>query len=154
MSKIDILYSGCFLGTQTLAPTLTGFQGLKCCAQYLASHPRKIIFHSYNSYDGSNIIILTWRGNKVEEYTTKNSLECHKCVDWSILINRRRSVSGIIHTLIDDAVCLKVQVQQDIASESTDVEIRCVYNSVNKANAIRCYMASLALQTVAPTVHW
>ena len=29
------------------------------------------IFFPYNSYDGSNVIILTWSANQVEDYTTQ-----------------------------------------------------------------------------------
>ena len=52
MSRIDIFYATCRLATQTVAPTLTGFQGIKLCVQYLASHPHKPIFYPSNSYDG------------------------------------------------------------------------------------------------------
>ena len=66
MSTIDLYYSTCCLAIQTVAPNLPSFQGIKRCVQYLASHPHKSIFYPSNSYDGSNIIRLTWRGNKVE----------------------------------------------------------------------------------------
>ena len=65
MSRIDLCYANCRLSTQTVAPNLPGFQGIKRCVQYLASHPHKPIFHPYNYYDGSNIIRLTWSGNQV-----------------------------------------------------------------------------------------
>ena len=35
-------------------------------------------------------------------------------VDHARTLNRRRSVSGIIHTLLDVDVCWKVQIQPDI----------------------------------------
>ena len=44
MSRIDIFYSTCCLATQTVAPTLPGFQCFKRCVQYLYSHPHKPIF--------------------------------------------------------------------------------------------------------------
>ena len=44
MIRIDICYIACRMGTQTVAPTLPGFQGIKCCIQYLASNPQKPIF--------------------------------------------------------------------------------------------------------------
>ena len=44
MSRIDICYTTCRLATQTVAPTLTDFQGIKRCVQYLASHPHNPIF--------------------------------------------------------------------------------------------------------------
>ena len=37
MSRIFISYAICRLDTQTVAPTLPGFQGIKRCVQYLAS---------------------------------------------------------------------------------------------------------------------
>ena len=51
MSIIDVCYATCCLGTQTVAPTLPGFQGIKRCVQFLASHPHKPIFYPSNSYD-------------------------------------------------------------------------------------------------------
>ena len=54
MSRIGICYATCRLENQTVAPTLPGFQGIKRCVQYLASHPHKPIFYPSNSYDGSN----------------------------------------------------------------------------------------------------
>ena len=60
MSRIDLFYATCRLATQTVAPTLPGFQGIKQCVQYLYSHPHKPIFYPSNSYDGSNFIRLTW----------------------------------------------------------------------------------------------
>ena len=52
MSRIDLCYANCHLATQTVSPTLPGFQGIKQFVQYLASHPHKPIFYPYNSYDG------------------------------------------------------------------------------------------------------
>ena len=52
MSRIDICYATCRLATQTVAPTLPGFQGIKRCVQYLSSHPHKPIFYPSKSYDG------------------------------------------------------------------------------------------------------
>ena len=74
MSRIDLCYANCHLATQTVSPTLPGFQGIKQCVKYLASHPHKPIFYPYNSYDGSNVIRLTWSGNQVEDHKTKNCL--------------------------------------------------------------------------------
>ena len=55
----------CHLETQTVAHTLTGFQAINCHVQYLDSHPHKPIFHPYNSYDGLNVIRLTWSENQI-----------------------------------------------------------------------------------------
>ena len=52
MSIIDLYYETCSLSTQTVAPTLLVFQGIKICVQYLAIHPHRPIFYPYNSYDG------------------------------------------------------------------------------------------------------
>ena len=124
MSRIDLCYATCCLATQTVAPILLGFQGIKRCVQYLASHPHKPIFYPSNSYDGSNNTRLTWSGNQVKDHTTQNYLEFHQDADHARILNRRRSVSGIIHTLLCVAVYWKVQIQPDIASDSTGGEIR------------------------------
>ena len=65
MSIIEIFYTTYSLETQTVAPILPGFQGIKHCVKYLASHSHKPIFYSSNSYDGSNFIRLTWSGNQL-----------------------------------------------------------------------------------------
>ena len=44
MSIIDLCYATFCLDTQTVAPTLPGFQGIKRCVQYLDSHPHKPLF--------------------------------------------------------------------------------------------------------------
>ena len=67
MIRIDIFYTAFRLETQYEAPTLPGFQGIKLCIQYLASHPHKPIFYPYNYHYGSNVIRLTWSGNQVED---------------------------------------------------------------------------------------
>ena len=126
ISRIDLCYSTCRLATQTVAPTLPGFQVIKRCVQYLAIHTHKPIFYPSNSYYVSNVIRLTWSGNQVEDHTTQNCLECHQDADHAIILNRRRSVSGIIHNLLGVAVCCKVQIQPAIASDSTDGEIICM----------------------------
>ena len=72
MNIIDLFYATCRLDTQTVSPTLPVFQGIKRCIQYLASHQHKPIFYPSNSYDGSNVIRLTWNGNQVEDHTTQN----------------------------------------------------------------------------------
>ena len=64
--KIDLCYETFHIATQTVASTLPGFQGINRCIQYLASHPHKLIFYPPNSYDGSNVIILTWSENQSE----------------------------------------------------------------------------------------
>ena len=104
MSRIEFFYATCRLANQTVAPTLPGFQGIKRCVQYMAIHPHKPIFYPSNSYDGLNAIRLTWSGNQVEDHTTHNCMECHQDADNAIILNRRRSVSVIIHTLLGVAV--------------------------------------------------
>ena len=120
MSRIELCYATCCLATKTVSPTLPGFQDIKRCVQYLASHPHKPTFYPSNHYDGSNVIRLTWSGNQVEYHTTQNCLELHQYADHVIIINRRRSVLGIINTLLGVAVCWKVYIQPYIASDSTD----------------------------------
>ena len=132
MSRIYLCYATCRLSTQTVAPALPVFQGIKRCVQYLASRLYKPIFYPSNSYDGSNFIRLTWSGNQVEDHTTKNCLECHQYADHARILNRRRSAFGIIHTLLGVAVCCKVQIHPAIASDSTDGEIRCMYKALKK----------------------
>ena len=154
MIRIDLYYATCNLATQTVAPTLPGFQGIKRYIQYLDINPHKPIFYPFNYYYGSNVIRLTQSGNKFEDHTTQNCLECHQNSDYAIILNIRRSVLGIIHTLLSVAVFWKVQIQPYIASDSTDGEIRCMYKFVNKTKVIRIYMESLAIHTGATTVHW
>ena len=67
MSKIEICYTACYIATLTVAPTLHIFQIIKCCIQYMDSHHHKPIFYPSNSYDGSNVISLTWSENKIEK---------------------------------------------------------------------------------------
>ena len=105
MIRIDLCYATCSLATQTVAPTLPSFQDIKRCVKYLDSHPHKPRFYPYNSYDGSNVIKITWSVNKVEDHTTQNCLECHQDADHAKILNRRRSVSGIIHNLFGFDVC-------------------------------------------------
>ena len=50
MSRIDLCYATYSLATQTVSPTLPGFQGIKLCVQYMASYPHKPIFYPSNSY--------------------------------------------------------------------------------------------------------
>ena len=71
MIRINIYYTDFHMETQTVAPNITGFQGIKRCIQYLDSHPNKPIFYPYKYYDGSNLIRLTWSFNQVEDYTTQ-----------------------------------------------------------------------------------
>ena len=52
MIRVYLFYATCCLATQTVVPTLRGFQGIKHCFQYLDSHPHKPIFYPSNSYDG------------------------------------------------------------------------------------------------------
>ena len=126
MSRIDLCCATCRMASQTMAPTLPGFQGIKRCVQYLASHPHKPIFYPSNSYGGSNVIRLTWSGNQVEDHTTQNLLEFHQDADHARIINRRRSILGIIHHLLGFSVYWKVHIQPAVASDSTDREIRCM----------------------------
>ena len=74
MVRLDICYTTCSLSTKVVAPALPFFQGIKRYSQCLASHPHKPIFNPYNSYYGSNFIILTCSGNQVEYHTTHNCL--------------------------------------------------------------------------------
>ena len=90
MNIIEICYATCYIETQTVAPTLNGFQGIKLCVQYMASQPHKSIFYPSNYYDGSNVIIFTCIGNQVGDHTTHNCLECHQYVYHAIIINIRR----------------------------------------------------------------
>ena len=120
----------------------------------MVSHPHKPIFYPSNYYYRSNAITLTWNGNQMEDYTTNNCLECHQYADHDIIINRRRSVSGTIHTLLGIYVCWKVQIQPAVASDSTDGEIRFMYMAFKKHKDIRRYKKSSEIHMGAPTVHW
>ena len=68
-------------------------------------------------------------------------------------MNRRRSVSGIIRTILGVAVCWKVRIQPAVVSDSTDKEIRCMYKYVRKTRAIQILMQAWSLHTGAPTVY-
>ena len=92
MSRIYIFYTACSLVTQTVAPTLHGFQCLKICIQYLASDPHTPIFYPSIYCWGSNIIRLTWIWNQVEDYTNQNFLKCHQDADYAIILIIRRLV--------------------------------------------------------------
>ena len=133
--RIGICYTASHLENQTAAPTLTGSQGLNICIKYLAINPHKTTFYTSSYYYGSNVIRLIWSGNKVEYYTTHNCLECHQDADDDIILNRRRSVSVIIHNLLNVAVFWKVQIQPYVASNSVDGEIICIYKAVKKTKA-------------------
>ena len=126
MSRIYICRTACRLTTKYVSPTLTGFQGIKRCVEYLYSHPHKPIFYPLNYCDGSNIIRLTLSGNKVEYYTTHHSLEFHQNADHAIIFNRRQPVSVIINNMLGVSICCKVKIQPAITSDSTDGEIRCM----------------------------
>ena len=65
MSRTDICYTEYNLENQTMASTIPGFQGITSRIKYLSSHLHKVIFYPFNSYDGSNVIRLTWSGNQV-----------------------------------------------------------------------------------------
>ena len=119
MSRLDLCCATCFLFTQTVAPNLPDSKVSSAVLKYLASHPHKTIFYTSNYYDGSNFIRLTWSGNQVEYHKAQNCFECHQDVGHARIINIRRSVSGIIHTLLGVDVCWKVQIQRAIESEST-----------------------------------
>ena len=126
MITIDICYTFWRLVTQTVSPAYPGFQGLKHCVKYLNSRPHKRIFYPYSSYDGSNSIRLTWSGDQIEDYITQNFIECHQDRDNAKIINRRRSFSGIIHTLVGVVVWCKVKIQPAVAYDSTDRGIVCM----------------------------
>ena len=104
MSRADLCCATYCLANQTVAPTLPGFLGIKLCVQYMDSQPHKSIFYLSNSYDGSNVIRITWSGNEFEDHTTQNCLECHQDADYARILNRRRSVSSIIHAMLGVAV--------------------------------------------------
>ena len=154
MSMIYICYTASHLETQTVENTLPGFQGIKLCIQYIYSHPHKPIFYPVNYNGGSNVIIIKWSGNQFEDYTIQNCLEFYQYADHTRIPNRRRSVPGIIHTILGFSICCKVQFQPYVSSYSTDREITCVYKAVNKNKTIRRYMETLALHTGALTVNW
>ena len=110
MNIIDICYTACRLGHQTIAPALPGFQGISRCLQYLYNHPHKTIFYTYNPCEGYNIIKLKWIGDQVEDCTTQNCLEFRQFTYHARILNRRRTLSGIIHTLLGISVFWIVQI--------------------------------------------
>ena len=79
-----------------MAPSLPVLQGIESCIYYMEINPNKPICNTYNYYDGSNVIRITWSENQVEEYITQSCLECNQDVDNALIINIRWSVLGII----------------------------------------------------------
>ena len=105
MSRVGICYKSCHPETQTVAPTLPGFQGIKRYIKYLDSQPHKPIFYLSTYYDGSNVIRIPWSVNKFEYQTTQNCLECHQYADNDRITYKTQSVSGIIHTILGVSIC-------------------------------------------------
>ena len=136
MVMIEICYIALCLGTRTVAPPITSFQSIKRCIQCMDGLSHKPIFHHSTYYDSSNFIRLICIWNQVEGYTNQNCLEFHQNAGHDIFINKKRSVSGIIHTLLDVAVYWKVQIKPDVASNSTDGEIRWVLQYDRKTTVI------------------
>ena len=62
---------------------------------------------------------MTCSGDQVEDYTTQNCLEYHQDADHARIMNIRRSVSGMIHTLLCVALFWKVQIKPVLAYGST-----------------------------------
>ena len=104
VNRTDIFYIACRLVTQTMSPTLTYFQVLNRCIQYLASRPHKPIFYPSSYYYGSKVIRLIWSGNLVEDYTIQNCPELCQEAYHARILNIRKSVSGIIHNLLGISV--------------------------------------------------
>ena len=50
-------------------------------------------------------------------------------------------------------MCCKLQIQIDVASDSTDGKIVCMYKAIEKNKCIRRYMYAIALHTGAQKVH-
>ena len=130
--RIDIFYTSCRLVTQTMAPKFPGFEGLNRCIYYLDTQPHKPIFYPYNYYEGYNVTIITWIVYQVEAYNTQNYLQCHQDVYHARNLNRKLSISVIIHTLLGVAVLWKVQIQSYVAYAYTDGEICFVYKYAKK----------------------
>ena len=59
-----------------------------------------------------------------------------------------------IYSLLGVEVFWKVQIQPDVAYESTYVKIRYMYIDVKKNNSIQSYMEALSLHNVSPILHW
>ena len=154
MSRIEICYSAWRPGTQTAAPTLPGFQGLKRCIPYIASHYHKLIFYPFNYYDGSYVTMLIYSWTQAEDYNNHNCIEFHQYADHSIILNIRPSVLGIIHTVLGVSSWYKVHIKPSATSYYTDWEISYMYKAVKKNKTIWRYMEALEFQTGAPTVHW
>ena len=113
----------------------------------MSNQPYKPIFYPSNYYYGSNVIIIAWSGNQVEDYTTHSFIELHQDADHAIILNRM-SVSYIIHAIIAAVLLWKVHIQKYLSSNSTDVETRCMYKSVKNTKAMRSYTEALSLHTV------
>ena len=64
--------------------------------------------------------MATWIGNQNKYYTTQNCLEYDQDADHARILNRRRSVSDIIHTLLGVTIFRKLKIKLDIDSESND----------------------------------
>ena len=60
MIRIEIFYTSYRLRTQTVAPTLPGFQVMNIYIKDIATQPHKPILYLLNCYDGAKLIILTW----------------------------------------------------------------------------------------------
>ena len=75
--------------------------------------PNKPILNTSNYSYGSNLIIIECSGTKFEDHTTQNCLERHQDMYHAKTLNIRWSVSGNIHTLLENCILM----------ESTDATI-------------------------------
>ena len=72
MIIIDICYKACCMETQTVALTLTFFQGIKRFIIYIYSHPHKPIFYSSNVTVIFHLRLMTNTSTKVNTGSTFN----------------------------------------------------------------------------------
>ena len=75
-------------------------------------------------------------------------------MDHARVLNIRRTVSGIIHTLIGVAVCWKIQIKPYISFDPNYGEIIFMYKAAKKTKDTRRYMEALVIHTGETTVHW
>jgi hypothetical protein len=153
-TRPELSYALSRLGSFSVAPTATAFQGLKRIARYIGTHPHKPFFYPRNvSLDGTNILRHEFDQGHYEETQVLNHLECFQDAGLARDLTDRRSMAAMFHFLFGVAVDWKVGKQPAPAPHSTDAELRSMFTAVKRTISVRALMMHLGYGPPAPTRH-
>lgn len=133
------------------SPNPLSFQGIKRIMRYLHTHPHQPIFYPCRSIGTTETITYHWSSNEKSSYVLPSLPVDFSDAAFANITPDRRAMEATTFLINGVIYDWSSNIQQSIAKDSTDAEIRAAFKTVNKIVCHRNFFTSSSIHTLLHT---